>query len=128
MRNFSVNDPAETISAGSLTKIFYREVSPYHILTLNKKSWVILHLFSVSDFDDFRSEYLSEYEAISETTLARESGSHVGLIDEKPRGSKISCNCPFIRHWRLNTITAIVQITAVDVKNCVNMILNMKIL
>jgi hypothetical protein len=54
-------------------------MSPYHILTLNKKSWGILHfIFSFSgvidpaetDFDNFWSDYLGK----CETALARESG------------------------------------------------------
>jgi hypothetical protein len=55
-----------------------------------KKSWGILDLGfngvndpAETDFDDFRSDYLGEYEAICETALARESGPWVGLIDEK---------------------------------------------
>jgi hypothetical protein len=40
-------------------------------------------------------DFLGEYESICETALGRESGPQVGLIDEKNRGSKISCNCPF---------------------------------
>jgi hypothetical protein len=44
--------------------------------------------------------FLGEYEAICETALSRESGPQVGLIDEKIRGSKISCNCPFKKHYR----------------------------
>jgi hypothetical protein len=39
-----------------------------------------------TDIGDFRSDYLGEYDAILKT---------VKLIDEKNRGSKISCNCPF---------------------------------
>jgi hypothetical protein len=39
-----------------------------------------------TDFGDFRSDYLGEYDAM----LIRDI--HMGLIDEKNRGSKISCN------------------------------------
>jgi hypothetical protein len=35
-----------------------------------------------TDFDDFRSDYLGEYEAICETALARESGP---WVMKKPR-------------------------------------------
>jgi hypothetical protein len=46
-------------------------------------------------FDDFRSDYLGEYKARYETVLACKSYIYLGLIDEKNRGSKISCNCPY---------------------------------
>jgi hypothetical protein len=61
-------DPAEIISAGSLTppKQFPRGHWPRQ----NVLSWVIAE----TDFDDFRSDYLGEYEAICDTALARESG------------------------------------------------------
>jgi hypothetical protein len=39
--------------------------------------------------------FLSEFEAIFETALAHKSGPLAGLFDEKNRGSKISCHCPF---------------------------------
>jgi hypothetical protein len=106
MQNFSgVIDHAETVSAGSLTtlkfqivvlgpqlflkreypaKLFHSEISPYHILTLNKKVLNYKHQFRFQRVidqttlkpisDDFRSDYLGEYEAICETALARESG------------------------------------------------------
>jgi hypothetical protein len=77
MRNLSggiVNDLAEMISAGSLTRLY-------------DFSGVIEKLKLRWNF--------GEYEAICETALARESEPLVGLIDEKSRGLKISCNCPF---------------------------------
>jgi hypothetical protein len=40
-------------------------------------------------------DFLGEYEAICETALGRESGPKGGLFDEKNRGSKIACYCPF---------------------------------
>jgi hypothetical protein len=40
-------------------------------------------------------DFPGEYEAICETALGRESGPYGGLFDEKNRGSKISCYCPF---------------------------------
>jgi hypothetical protein len=43
----------------------------------------------------FKVDFLGEYEAICKTALGRESGPEGGLIDEKNRGSKISCYCPF---------------------------------
>jgi hypothetical protein len=64
-------------------KLLHREVYPYHILTLTKKNWGILDfIFGFSgvidpaqtEFDDFRSDYLGEYEARCEMGLARESG------------------------------------------------------
>jgi hypothetical protein len=86
-------------------KLFHSELSPYHILTLNKqKSWGILDIIfgfsgviypAETELDDFRSDYLGEDEAIWETALAHESGPYVGVIDEKNRRSKISYNCPF---------------------------------
>jgi hypothetical protein len=55
-------------------------------------------------FDDFRSDYLGEYEAICETALARESGPWMGLIDEnKPRVEnlvQLSLHWVPIRHQR----------------------------
>jgi hypothetical protein len=48
-----------------------------------------------TDFDDFQSDDLGEYEAISETALTRESGSKVGLIDEKTDGRKSLASVPF---------------------------------
>jgi hypothetical protein len=40
-------------------------------------------------------EYLREYEFISKTALAHESGDPEVLFAEKNRGSKISWDCPF---------------------------------
>jgi hypothetical protein len=54
-------------------KLFHREITPYHILTLTKKSWGILDfIFGFSGV--IRCEYLGKKEAICETALARESG------------------------------------------------------
>jgi hypothetical protein len=50
-----------------------------------------VHHIAETDFGDFRSDYLGEYDAICKTVL----GTCMGLIDEKNRESKISCNCPF---------------------------------
>jgi hypothetical protein len=39
-----------------------------------------------ADFDDFRGDFLGEYEAICETALARESGPYRwGWLMKKPR-------------------------------------------
>jgi hypothetical protein len=48
-----------------------------------------------ADFGDFQIEFLGEFEAISKTVLACESGPWGGLIDDKNQGSKISLHCPF---------------------------------
>jgi hypothetical protein len=75
--------PTTFFLKGISRKNIYREISSYHALTLNKKSWGIIYfIFGFSrviaptdtDFEDFRSDYLGEYEAICETALARESG------------------------------------------------------
>jgi hypothetical protein len=59
-------------------------IGKYFILSLKNKSWGILYfIFGFScaidpaetNFDDFRSDYFGEYEAICETALARESGT-----------------------------------------------------
>jgi hypothetical protein len=57
-------------------KLFHREISPYHILTLYLD--FILGFSGVTDlaetdFDDFRSDYLGYYETMCETAFARES-------------------------------------------------------
>jgi hypothetical protein len=59
-----------------------------------------------TDFGDFRSDYLGEYDAICKTVLACQSETYMGLIDEKNRGSKISCYCPF------KTTTKFIKLTA----------------
>jgi hypothetical protein len=51
-------------------------------------------LVSKTDFDDFQSDYLGEYKAICETTLAHESGPLVGLIDEKTKRQKSCATVP----------------------------------
>jgi hypothetical protein len=38
--------------------------------------------------DDFKVEYLREFEAIYKKALIRESGAQVGLFDKKNRGRK----------------------------------------
>jgi hypothetical protein len=48
-------------------KLFKRKISPYNIWTLTKKkSWEILDFNdpAETEFDDFRSDYLGEYEAM----------------------------------------------------------------
>jgi hypothetical protein len=63
-------------------KLFHIPI-PY-LYFKQKKSFRILYFIfyfsgvidpTETDFDDFQSDYLSEYEAIHETALARESGS-----------------------------------------------------
>jgi hypothetical protein len=51
-----------------------------------------------TDFGYIRRDYLGEYDDICTTGLACESGTYMGLIYEKNRESKISCNCPFKQH------------------------------
>jgi hypothetical protein len=40
-------------------------------------------IFGLSDFGDFQSDYLGEYDAICKPVLACYSGTYMGLIDEK---------------------------------------------
>jgi hypothetical protein len=50
-------------------------------------------------------DFISENEAICETGLGRESGPLVGLIDDKTRGSKISCNFLFKGWIRIQEVS-----------------------
>jgi hypothetical protein len=44
-----------------------------------------------ADFDDYKIDFLGEFESIFETALAHESGPYIGgLFDEKNQRSKIS--------------------------------------
>jgi hypothetical protein len=60
-------------------KLFHREISLYHFLTLTKKKLGNSRIH----FDNFRSDYLSEHKAICKTRWGWN------------RGSKILCSCPF---------------------------------
>jgi hypothetical protein len=105
--SWNLNDPAEIsnrrfepitfFKREYPAKLYHREISPYHILNLNKKGGEIRHfIFGFSalndpaetDFDDFRSDYLGEYDDICETALARESGTLGGVDWWKNRWSK----------------------------------------
>jgi hypothetical protein len=49
-----------------------------------------------ADFDDYKIDFLGEFESIFETALAHESGPYIGgLFDEKNQRSKISLHGPF---------------------------------
>jgi hypothetical protein len=74
-----VIDPAEIVSAVSVTP------------------WTAFQRCKWHRWNSNIINFLGEYEAICKTALGRESGPQVGLIDEKNRGSKISCNCSFKR-------------------------------
>ena len=52
--------------------------------------WWSLHRGNTQIF-----EYLGEYKVIWKIVLAWKSGTHMELIHEKNRGSKISWHCPF---------------------------------
>jgi hypothetical protein len=59
----------------------------------------MFHAFGITvkfaqDFDDFRLDFLGEYEALCEMALARQLGPLVGLFDEKTE-SKISSHSSF---------------------------------
>ncbi len=45
----------------------------------------------------FEFEYLGQLKFIFENILSYETGSKIGLIDEKKMRSKISCKCTFKR-------------------------------
>jgi hypothetical protein len=82
LRNFrGVIDPAETISAGSLTPPTPKRLFDPAEISNRRFGPTVFFLKGISrikpaetNFDDFRSDYLGGYEALCETALARESG------------------------------------------------------
>jgi hypothetical protein len=78
---------------------------PIPYLYFKPKSWGITDfIFGVSrvidlaetKFDDFRSDYLGEYEAIFGTVSACLSGTYMVFIDEKPEGRKSRATVPLM--------------------------------
>jgi hypothetical protein len=97
-------DHADIFSAGSLTLLKFILISAYNIFSSIKKVWEIYTSFfisagsfshAVTDFDHFRSAFLSEYEALCENAFSLLIRDLYGVDWWKKLESKISCHCPF---------------------------------